>query len=127
MQFSSEALTELSGARWPGNVRELSNFIERLVVFSEGSTIDGVYVRRELDARIRLAPDEPARGSSPPAAAATIVTLGATRLEADREAVRTALEAAKGNRSQAARLLGVSRRTLYNKLAELEETRPATG
>ncbi len=103
------AIALLEAQDWPGNVRELSNFVERLIVFSDGDRIDAADVAREL-AR------QPRRAGAP---APTGETLEGRREEAERAAIREALEKAGGNRTQAARLLGISRRTLYNKLSEL--------
>jgi DNA-binding NtrC family response regulator len=110
-QLTPGAMALLGGQRWPGNVRELQNFIERLVVLApDGDLIGEDAVRVELsraglDARADVGP-------SPD-------SLPARRKDAERQAVEEALEKAHGNRSQAARLLGVSRRTLYNKLEVL--------
>ena len=103
-----ERLVELD---WPGNVRELSNFVERLVVFVDADRITAEDVAREL-AR------QPRRHRA--ASATDAETLGERRDEAERAAIAEALDKAAGNRTQAARLLGISRRTLYNKLAEME-------
>ncbi len=115
-RLSDGAIAKLEQLPWPGNVRELSNFIERLVVFSDDDEIGLEAVERELARSTRRrAP------SSPPAD-----TLGERRDEAERAAIVEALDRAGGNRTKAARLLGISRRTLYNKLAEMEEI-PAKG
>lgn len=109
-KLSAGALAVLEQQRWPGNVRQLQNFIERLLVLAPSDAIDEAHVRHEL-----------ARSEAPEAKAAPSATAGPESLEsrrkdAEREAVEEALSRAKGNRSLAARLLGVSRRTLYNKL-----------
>jgi DNA-binding NtrC family response regulator len=114
LALDAGAIEGLRSASWPGNVRELHNFIERLVVFAG----EGAITRADVDRELR------ARGGGPSiAAAASAVPSGGSldsqRMEAERGAVRDALGRAKGNRTQAARLLGVSRRTLYNKLSEL--------
>ena len=116
------ALELIARASWPGNVRELQNFVERLVVFAEGDTIDVPFVESQLALRpdAELASGSQRTSSSPPSAPTEAVpTLGGARAGAERDAVKSALERASGNRTQAARLLGVSRRTLYNKLSEL--------
>jgi two-component system, NtrC family, response regulator AtoC len=107
---SPPALELLSRQRWPGNVRQLQNFVERLLVLSEGTTLGLAEVAREL---------ERTDGAAPPAAKAGGASLEARRQGAERDAVAEALRKARGNRSLAARLLGVSRRTLYNKLEAL--------
>jgi signal transduction histidine kinase len=102
--IAPDAMALLAAHRWPGNVRELANVIERLVVLSDGPSIRAADVERELDTAPRLAP----RPGS----------LDAQRQSAERAAVKEALNRCDGNKTQAARFLGVSRRTLYYKLRE---------
>ncbi len=89
----------------------LQNFVERLIVLSDGPVVRAADVEREL-ARAPLsrsaAGDSEANGM-----------LDVRVREVEREAINTALQKAGGNRTVAARLLGVSRRTLYNKMQEL--------
>lgn len=116
VRLEEEAIAKLTGYGWPGNVRELMCVIERLIVFTDADTIGERDVDKEL-ARIRsatagkeVAAEEPRsdRGS-----------LAERRLDAEREAVLDALRRAGQNRTRAARLLGVSRRTLYKRLDAL--------
>ncbi|MFK7984569.1 MAG: sigma-54-dependent transcriptional regulator [Sandaracinaceae bacterium] len=102
------ALARLCQMNWPGNVRQLANFVERLVVFADGSSIGEADVLREMDPSFDARPDPPE-------------TLDGTRRDAEHQAIVDALEKASGNRTKAARILGISRRTLYNKLAEMDE------
>jgi DNA-binding NtrC family response regulator len=111
VRLDAAAIDRLTAEEWPGNVRELSNFVERLIVFTDGDVIGVADVERELARGPRRT------GSAPPPPAGS--SLEGRREEAERAAIRDALEKAAGNRTQAARLLGISRRTLYNKLAEL--------
>jgi DNA-binding NtrC family response regulator len=108
--LSPEAMAALEQQPWPGNVRQLQNFVERLLVLSDGEALGLAEVERELG-----------RGGAPAAAPPSPAgpTLEAHRQDAEREAVVQALRRAQGNRSLAARLLGVSRSTLYNKLQVL--------
>jgi two-component system response regulator AtoC len=111
VRFDREALALLEAAAWPGNVRQLQNFVERLIVLSETDTMTATDVRRELAAGA-------AAVIAPPSVAQTHDTLEAGRRAAERDALQRALTNAGGNRQIAARLLGVSRRTLYYKLAQ---------
>jgi DNA-binding NtrC family response regulator len=104
LSITPEAVTLLGAQPWPGNVRELANVIERLVVLCDGPVIDVSDVERELH--------------TAPAVAPVQASLDARRLSAERAALKEALERCAGNRTQAARILGVSRRTLYYKLNE---------
>jgi two-component system response regulator AtoC len=108
-----EALALLSAQSWPGNVRQLQNFIERLVVLTDGPTLSRADVARELSRTPGAATQSPAAAPEQPAG-----TLDGKRREVEKEAVKDALARAGNNRTLAARILGVSRRTLYNKLEE---------
>ena len=111
------ALAALAAHRWPGNVRQLQNLVERLVVLADADRIGASDVERELG-KAPLAAPATATGAAPAASSTADPTLDASRLKAEKDAIVQALERAKDNRTLAARLLGVSRRTLYNKLRE---------
>lgn len=100
--FSPDALDRLTAYSWPGNVRELRNVVEQMVVLSRSQQI-GV---SELPAQIR----EPA-SSEPRVESGTLEEL-------EKRAIRHALNAAGGSRTQASETLGISRRTLHRKIAE---------
>jgi len=98
--FSSDALTALTQWHWPGNVRELENRVKRAIVMSDE--------RRITAADLDLAADDDG----------TALNLRAVREGADRIAIRAAVARAEGNVSHAAKLLGVSRPTLYDLLRQ---------
>jgi len=106
--FSDEVLDLFDGYPWPGNVRELRNIVERAVLFCRGPRI----TVEELPA--------PLRGVSPTAIAEPVpkevITLQVATERAEIEAIRAALAASRGHRTQAAGLLGISRKTLWEKL-----------
>jgi two-component system response regulator AtoC len=111
------ALAALRAQPWPGNVRQLQNFLERLVVLSTGDELGEGDVQRELSrAGAPTAGSAAPPSPTPPSAPGS---LDEKRKDAERAAVQQALDQAKGNRALAARLLGVSRRTLYYKLEAL--------
>jgi two-component system NtrC family response regulator len=94
--FTPDALAAISAHPWPGNVRELENKLKRAVIMCDGSRISA----EDLDL-----------GSGEEA---VILNLKQTREEADRRALKTALATSAGNISQAAKLLGISRPTIYD-------------
>ncbi|MEO7111069.1 MAG: sigma-54 dependent transcriptional regulator [Polyangiaceae bacterium] len=109
MSLETAAIARLRAHTWPGNVRELQNLMERLVVLADATSIREIDVQREL-AKIttRIEPGQVNADS----------TMDAQRRDAERGALVQALARAKNNRTLAARLLNISRRTLYNKLRE---------
>jgi two-component system response regulator AtoC len=108
LRITEQALATLKALPWPGNVRQLQNFIERMVVLSDGDELGAKDVEREL-----------LRYSAVPAASGgSAGSLEASRLDAEKAALVAALAQSRNNRSLAARLLGISRRTLYHKLEE---------
>jgi len=98
-----EAVAILTAYAWPGNVRELRNAIERGVIASTGPVI----LPKDLPPRLRVAPS-PFRTLSVP--------LGLTLGEAERKIILSTLEFCQGNRTKAARVLRIGRRTLQSKL-----------
>ena len=108
-RLTDDALALLASRSWAGNVRELQACVERLVVFAEADAISAADVARDAQ-RATPAPTEAPIDEG---------TLDDHVEDAERRAVRDALARARGSRTLAARLLGVSRRTLYNKMARL--------
>jgi DNA-binding NtrC family response regulator len=105
-----EAMERLRDHAWPGNIRELRNVIERAVLLADGDAIRASNLPRELQRSNRAAADEdavPEMGS----AGVDLATL-------ERSLLREALRRAEGNRSEAGRLLGLSRHQVRNRLAK---------
>jgi DNA-binding NtrC family response regulator len=113
LRFDEAALRHLSTQPWPGNIRELDNAVIRLSVLAEGETITA----RDVDTLALGAPGRGAGGVPPGAPGGALPTLRVEELE--RLAIRAALEKHGGNKTAAAEELGISLRTLYNKLEGL--------
>jgi len=111
--LSDEAAERLLAYPWPGNVRELQNCIERAVALTASESI----TVRDLPEKVRQ------YRAGPP----SLGTEGGSFLplhEVERRYILGVLEAMGGNKSTAASVLGVDRRTLYRKLAEYQATSP---
>ncbi|MGB0630944.1 MAG: PEP-CTERM-box response regulator transcription factor [Alphaproteobacteria bacterium] len=95
--FTREALAAISAYEWPGNVRELENRIKRALIMAEGNRV----TPEDLDL-------EESEGD------AEILNLAKAREEAEKREIPRALSRAEGNITQAAKMLGISRPTLYD-------------
>ena len=98
--LAPDALAALDAWSWPGNVRELENRVKRAMILAEGKLITAA----DLDL-------DPEAGGG-----ADIINLKLAREMADRRAIRHAMARTDGNISGAARMLGISRPTLYDLL-----------
>ncbi|WP_296595858.1 sigma-54-dependent Fis family transcriptional regulator [Phenylobacterium sp.] len=121
--LSAEAKRRLAAHRWPGNVRELENAMHRAVLLAVGPEIDENAIR--LPDGQPLAPADPmVRTAQAAASAAEVATrsfVGQTVAEMEQQLIIDTLEHCFGNRTHAANILGISIRTLRNKLKEYTE------
>ena len=97
--FSDETLRRLAAYHWPGNVRELENLVQRLVLLAEGERIEPT----DLPATLRPALDLPRR-------------LDRSLAEHEADYIRAVLASVGGNKTRAAAILGIDRKTLRDKL-----------
>ncbi|HMT46781.1 MAG TPA: PEP-CTERM-box response regulator transcription factor [Novosphingobium sp.] len=102
--FSADALAAIDSWAWPGNVRELENRVKRAVIMADGKLVGAA----DLDL---AEPDEDA---------AQVLNLKCARETADRRVIRHALARSEGNISNTAKLLGISRPTLYDLLKQYD-------
>ena len=110
-EFSADALNFLSRLPYPGNIRELKNLVERTILVSGKPTLDA----SDFDAQY-LRPNEPVKASDASSLA------GMTLDEIERQTILQALDRHKGNLSQVAMTLGISRAALYRRLEKFNIT-----
>ncbi|MFA5168362.1 MAG: sigma-54 dependent transcriptional regulator [Candidatus Omnitrophota bacterium] len=111
--IAKDALEALVEYNWPGNIRELKNIVERMIVLSSGDMLTLEQIPEDL------------RQGRPQSAGTngTASLQGITKItDAEKELIQKALQKTRGNKSTAAEKLGISRRTLYRKLAEYKIT-----
>ncbi len=120
--LSGEARRRLVAHRWPGNVRELENAMHRAVLLSSGPEIEEFAIRLPDGAPMSPAPDAAvARNASMAAEAASRSFVGQTVAQVEQQLILDTLSHCIGNRTHAATILGISIRTLRNKLKEYSE------
>jgi len=119
-----DVLSAIEGRRWPGNVRELRNALQRAWILA-----DGVIRREHMDvtATPSGAPSSseveravPRSDETVDASSVLRIAVGTPLAEVERRLVLATLAACEGNKRKTARVLGVSVKTLYNRLAEYE-------
>jgi len=114
------ALHTLQRYPWPGNIRELRNFAENAVVLRRGGSL----TEYDLEPKYRGAVPALPAGSSTESTSAALAAPAPVSLsveENEKRLLREALIKARGNRTKAAELMGVSRRTLHRKIAQWPE------
>jgi DNA-binding NtrC family response regulator len=121
--LSPEAVDVLLEHEWPGNVRELANVMEHAYIISGGQRI----LPEHLPHHLRAAPSGGPPTLSLTAPAPEIVSGPRTLREIEMEHVLRTLEKHDGNKPAAAAELGISLKTLYNKLNQLQEERKSAG
>jgi DNA-binding NtrC family response regulator len=129
LTMSAGALDLLRRYAWPGNVRELRNVMERAAVMCTETAVQPEHLPPSLLAAVRAGQQKPAPSATPPPAEA--VTPPPPNLQAEMKALERsriveALERCRGNQSEAARQLGMPRRTLVSRLTDLGLTRKQT-
>ena len=117
INLTTKALSVLQAYRWPGNIRELRNFCENLVVLKQGGEVN----EYDLDPRFlhTQEPDTEGEDELTPMYASPSGLL--SKEENEKRLLRNALVQSHGNRTKAAQLMGISRRTLHRKLVKWPE------
>lgn len=109
--MDEEVLRCMESYAWPGNVRELKNVVERMVVLADQPKLS----LKNLPEDLRAPQGSPVRGEAPDAGWDPATS---NLRQMEKELIRLKLSENRGNKSKAARKLGISRRTLYRKIAE---------
>lgn len=109
-RFSAEALATLRAYPWPGNIRELENVVHRAVLLAPGEAIASEQIVLDDGSRIAA----PARAADPELQVESLV--GHSVADVERELILQTLERCGGNRTSASTILGISVRTMRNKL-----------
>jgi DNA-binding NtrC family response regulator len=105
--ITDAAIDKLISYYWPGNVRELENVIERSIVMAPGDKLDADNIRLDMNLRARHAPGEVG------------LPEGMSLDAYEQELIKNALKQADGNKSQAARILGLTRNALRYRLTQM--------
>ncbi|WNG59578.1 sigma-54-dependent Fis family transcriptional regulator [Archangium gephyra] len=113
--FSPDALSTLENYAWPGNVRELEHAVERAVVLARSDVLEV----GDLPETVRKGP----LGS----AGQLVIPIGTPMEEIERRVIHETLRHTKGDKTLAARLLGIAARTIYRKLEREASETPGTG
>ena len=104
LRFSDKALETFKNYNWPGNIRELENLIHQLMVMNENEIIDVP----DLPSLMRFSINSK-------------IDVSKTLFEVEKDYIRNVLISVKGNKSQAAKILGIDRKTLREKLKDNSE------
>jgi DNA-binding NtrC family response regulator len=112
--LSKEAFDMLSAYAWPGNVRELRNVLERAVILAGEADIRPVHLPKHISGRRDVVDTV----SDADGVAGIRLTAGTTVEEAERQLIQLTLKHTNNNKTRAAELLGVSLKTLFNKLKQ---------
>lgn len=107
-RFSNETMEILNAYDWPGNVREVRNVVERALVICTNDTVTPQYLPARI--RTKVTPDGHIN-----------IPIGCSTQEAERILILQTLASAGNNKAKAAKILGVSRKTLHNKLASFQQ------
>jgi len=132
--FSDDALACLEAYGWPGNVRELENVVERAVVLARGAAVEATDLPDNIAERsvmLDRGGDEASEGAAAAPEGFFRIRVGTSLAEVEQRLLEETLRFTKGNKSLAAKVLGIDPKTVFRKLkageAEAEDAPPADG
>lgn len=117
VRLSEAALSRMQAYEWPGNVRELKNTLYRAFILADQEI--GLEC---LPEKISGLSPSPARAATDPASNGIHVKIGSSVADAERRLIMATLDRLEGNKREAAKVLGISLKTLYNRLSTYQET-----
>lgn len=117
IEFSEDALRTLENYSWPGNLRELKNVVQRAYIMA-----DRIITKAEIPDDVVNPPPFQGDQSSGPC---VTVSIGSSVAEAEKTLIFATLNECKGKKEKAANILGVSMKTLYNRLRQYERRKDA--
>lgn len=119
-QFSRTALGQLASYNWPGNVRELRNAVQRAYVMAPGDTIDEKWLPLSPPGLQPEAPTDRLAAGHPAPVGGDSITLpiGTSMAQAEKALILATLEHFNNHKERAAAVLGISLKTLYNRIKE---------
>ena len=119
--LTGHAISVLKSHHWPGNIRELENVLERAVAFSQTNELRAEDLKFDTIGLPSTAHQNQPHQNLPTAASEPAFSLaGKTLQEIERQAILVTLDACNGNKAKTARMLGISEKSIYNKIRRLK-------
>lgn len=122
IEFSESCMEMFQGYDWPGNVRELKNVVERCIVLSEGDEVDLKAIPSRIHKGENIYPVNDGVANSN----MIQISIGTSLEEIERRVIDRTLNSVDNNKTEAAKILGFSRKTLHNKLDKYEKKKKET-
>jgi DNA-binding NtrC family response regulator len=117
LEFTDDSISMFMEYDWPGNVRELKNVVERCLVLSGGGKVDLKVIPTRIHKKENIYPVN----NTSPSGNTLNISIGSSIEEIERQVIDKTLMSVDNNKTEAAKILGFSRKTLHNKLDKYEQ------